>query len=302
MNLAIVTNTQPHHKYFVSEMAHRFNVALIIHPTDKGSFRQRLPKITHYGLLHAKLKIAGLIYQKLVKHSYANQLKKEEKHITDEMISDYNNLPASAIHYMPTVNSTEAINMIKANEIDVICFLGGDLAKQPFIDSAKICSLNFHSGISPIYNGHKSTFHAVKDGRPNLCGGTLMYISSRVDGGDILAQHFTEITTNDSAASLFMKGIAGAVALYTTFINHIQTNGCPPAVVQERTIHFTRNADWTLADDLKLHHFEKSGRMKIYERPAKNVLYYTQPSITIHDIVKQISEITLSKKDMRHKI
>lgn len=77
------------------------------------------------------------------------------------------------------MNSTNTIKLIKENNLDVICFLGGDITKKDFINSTKLC-LNYHSGLSPFYNGNKTNFHAVSDFRPNFAGGTLMKIKAKV--------------------------------------------------------------------------------------------------------------------------
>ena len=49
--------------------------------------------------------------------------------------------------------------------------------------------LNFHSGVSPLYNGSATILFAFANGHVHLCGGTLMTMSPVVDGGDVLA-HF----------------------------------------------------------------------------------------------------------------
>ena len=102
--------------------------------------------------------------------------------------------------------------MIKNNRIECIFFLGGDLARAEVINSVKLC-VNFHSGISPVYNGNKTTFHAVSNYRPNCNGETLM-IMNEIDGGDILMHFLTSINDEDRAEDLFMKGIIGSVSLF----------------------------------------------------------------------------------------
>jgi len=301
MRLAIVTNKQLHHKYFASELYDKFDVQLIIHPTGikKQGFFKRIKdkKIFYYGVFWAILKLFSLVYNVLSGKSMAKRLKKLEKIFFLESLEKYNVIPQEKIIEVDTVNSEKAINIMQENNIDIICFLGGDIAKKDFIDSAKVCSLNYHSGISPFYNGNKTTFHAVKDFRPNFAGGTLMYITERIDGGGILSHFLPEITPKDNAATLFMKGIIGTVKLYEDFLNHIKDNEMPEGVVQQRSFKYVRNIDWTIVDDIKLSRFEKKGLMRIYKREEKIINYYNAKSDDLAEIyTKSLIQILKKKK------
>lgn len=296
MRLAIVTNEAPHHQFFVSQLALHFDVKLVLHPKKSPSLKEVWRKTNFYGVGYGLLKMASIAYNAMMPGSFAKRMKKREhQYFSTSRCHGYQQLPQSAIHRIQTVNSPEAIRLVKEAAIDVICFLGGDLGKMDFINSARLCSLNYHSGISPFYNGHKTTFHAVKDGRPNFCGGTLMYINEQIDGGDILSHHFTSVEPGDDSISLFFKGIEGAVELYLHFLYHIQQQGLPFGVTQTRAVKFTRNVDWTIADDWRLRWFEKSNRMSIYQRPSSNRFYYGLLKTDINKVCLSVVDATLHK-------
>jgi folate-dependent phosphoribosylglycinamide formyltransferase PurN len=300
MRLAIVTNKQLHHKYFASELYEKFDVKLIIHPigAKKEGFLKSLKtkKIFFYGPFWAFLKLLSLVYNVFSGHSMSRRLKKLEGAFFKEYQKKYNTIPKDKIVEVETVNSEKAINLVKEHNIDIICFLGGDIAKKDFIESAGICSLNYHSGISPFYNGNKTTFHAVKDFRPNFAGGTLMYITERIDGGGILSHFLPEIKPDDNAAILFMKGIIGTVKLYEDFLNYIKDNDLPKGVVQQRSFKYVRNIDWTIVDDIKLKRFEKKGVMRIYKRDENIIRYYNSDHNGLADIYTRSLEQILKKK------
>jgi folate-dependent phosphoribosylglycinamide formyltransferase PurN len=295
MRLAIVTNEAPHHQFFVSQLAVHFDVKLVLHPQGQSNINDLVRKIGFYGLGYSLLKVASLVYNAIWPGSFMRRMKKREKQYFSDRCKGYHELPDAIVHRINTVNSPEAIRLVKEAGIDVICFLGGDLGKMEFIRSARLCSLNYHSGISPFYNGHKTTFHAVKDGRPNFCGGTLMYINEQIDGGDILSHHFTGIEPDDDSVDLFFKGIEGAVELYLHFLYHILQQGLPFGVSQTRAVKFTRNIDWTIADDWRLRWFEKSGRMQIYQRHSINRFYYNLLKHDINKVCVSVVDATLHK-------
>lgn len=300
MKLAIVTNNSLHHKYFITELAKNFDVELIFQPTgikNKGVLKTlRAKKFFMYGLFWFMLKMISLLYNKLSSNSMMKKIAKNEPIYFSEAEELFAKIPKQKIHKPRTINSIEAIELVKKHEIDIICFLGGDLARKEFINSAKVCSLNFHSGISPYYNGNKTIFHAVKDYRPNFAGGTLMYITERIDGGGILAHYLPEITDKDDAATLFMKGVIGAVKLYKEFLEHIKENELPKGVVQQRSFKYVRNIDWNYMDDIKLKRFEKEGKMRIYQRKEEIIKYYDIADNDLTEVYKRSLGIILAKK------
>ena len=196
----------------------------------------------------------------------------------------FNEIPKSIIFYKSSINSKSSIELIKNNRIECLFFLGGDLARAEVINSVKLC-VNFHSGISPIYNGNKTTFHAVSDYRPNFCGGTLMIMNERIDGGDILMHFLTSINNDDRAEDLFMKGIIGSVSLFQRFIdNDFDHKGC---VKQKKSFRFFNNLDWNIVNDIRLNQFDSSKRIKFYNR-KEIILDYSGKNFDLKTVYSEI--------------
>jgi len=287
MKIALVTNTKLHHKFWVSQLYSSNNVNLILHP--KGVKVPLLKKIKqkklfYYGGFYFLLKVLSIVYWKIFNNGLSKRNKVAEKRFFLQYENNYKDIPKSIIHEVETVNSTNAIQLIKDHNIDIICFLGGDIAKSEFINSAKIC-LNFHSGVSPFYNGAKTNFHAVSDFRPNFAGGTLMKINERIDGGEVLMHYLCPIAGKDKAEDLFMKGVIGAVKLYQEFLDKYSFNA--KGVVQEKSFKYVRNIDWSIVNDIKLNKFYKYDRMKIYER-EESIIDYTNKDYTLEDLYRII--------------
>ena len=287
MKIALVTNTKLHHKFWASQLYLSNNVNLILHP--KGVKAARFKKIKqkklfYYGGFYFLLKVLSLVYWKIFNNGLSKRNKLAEKRFFLQYENNYKDIPKSIIHEVETVNSTNAIQLIKDHNIDIICFLGGDIAKNEFINSAKIC-LNFHSGVSPFYNGAKTNFHAVSDFRPNFAGGTLMKINERIDGGEVLMHYLCPIAGKDKAEDLFMKGVIGAVKLYQEFLDKYSFNA--KGVVQEKSFKYVRNIDWSIVNDIKLNKFYKYDRMKIYER-EESIIDYTNKDYSLEDLYRII--------------
>ena len=275
MKIALVTNNKLHHKYWACEMNRMFDVKLIIIPYGEKNTIQKIKskKIFHYGFFWFILKALSLLYHQLSKNSFSKRNKQYEKEYFSEYEDKFSEINENKIKHFETVNSTQAIKCIKDNEIDIICFLGGDIAGVEFIKSAKIITLNFHSGISPFYNGNKTIYHTFSDFRPNFAGGTLMVMNERIDGGEILSHYLVPLESNDSASQVFMKNIIGAVKLYSDAINLALQGQNLKGIKQKRTFKYVRNIDWTIINDIKINKFQDSKIINRYTRDEKIINY-----------------------------
>ena len=112
--------------------------------------------------------------------------------------------------------------------------------------------INFHSGISPLYNGASSVLFAFANGHLDLCGGTLMTMSPVVDGGDILAHYLPAIEADDDPATLFLKTVRAAPEVASDFLDHLEKAGTFTRVPQTPPLFYTTGADWTIREGHKV--------------------------------------------------
>lgn len=306
LRIALVTNTLLHHKYWIIEMCKHHNICCIIHPLKSVKTKSSNRKWTFlkmkgiwFILLLALTKVYFLISKRNSKIEFREESKKWFNYVND----DYNKIDKNLIYYVQTINSKEAIDIIKNNGIDVICSLGGEIAKREFIQSPKITCLNYHSGLSPFYNGSKSYLWAMSERRPNFIGGTLMNMNEKVDGGSIISQFLPEITVHDNASSLFMKSIIGSVQLYKITLNKLENKSFVHGLDQGRSIRYTRLIDWTFYQEIQLNSFYKSCKIKEYEREAR-VFEYSEKNADryylseVLDFVLSTNRIKNEKKNI----
>ncbi|MFK8060278.1 MAG: formyltransferase family protein [Polaribacter sp.] len=299
MNIALITNKDLHHKYWAYTLYTKHNVKLVIHPQEK--LDKNITKIIKkkrllmYGFFWFFLKGLSIIYNKFSSIGLNKIIEKNEKKYFQKYGELYDKIPQNIVHNVETVNSDICLKLIKDNHIDVICFLGGDIAKSKIINSVKLC-LNYHSGISPFYNGNKTIMRAVGDFRPNFAGGTLMKMNERIDGGKILKHYLMPILKEDTYGDLFMKGIIGAEKVYDLVLNKLIQGEVLKGIKQQRTFKYVRNVDWIITDDIKLRYFIKNNRMKSYVREEK-ILDYTEETDLDKIFVNTLSEILVFSND-----
>ena len=280
MRIALITNENLHHKYWVYTLYKNLNVKLIIHPKKKNLIDNLKSKnILRRGFLPFSLKLFSLIYDLISPYSIRNSLVKMGNIFFSDYKSKYESLPKNIIHKVSSINDSDCINLVKEKNIDVICFLGGEIAKKEIINSPNLISLNYHSGLSPYYNGSKTIFHAVADYYPNYSGGTLMAINQKIDGGDIFAHFLPSINRADTAASLFMKGIVGSTKLFRILIHILEINTSIKGLKQTNSKNYVTNLDWNILKDLKLFNFGISNSMKNFERGERTFTYFNNSTL-----------------------
>jgi folate-dependent phosphoribosylglycinamide formyltransferase PurN len=287
LNVAVVINSELRHKYFACELDKRVNVKCIFVVKQKIKRNGLLDKIRQQGFGLVLLKILSIIYNKYSSKSYIRKLKVTETIFFEKYDEEFNKLK-NKVYCIKTVNDREVISLVFENNIDIICNLGGDIAKKDFIASARLLCLNIHSGLSPFYNGSQSTAWAFTNQRPNFCGITLMKMNERIDGGDILAHYLPSIDINDTADTLFCKGIVGGVNSIIECINYIQKYGLVKGIPQNRTFIFTRGIDWNIVYDIKLNLAYRDVLVKRYLRKEKYIFYFDN----INNITNSISTLT----------
>ncbi len=154
----------------------------------------------------------------------------------------YGRLPPEIIHADVNVQDPATVNLIRRLNPDVTLCLGGPIYPRTLI-SASPLTLNFHSGISPLYNGSSSIDFAFAYGHPHCCGGTLMKMNETIDGGEILAHYLPSIEKGDSALSLFAKTVAAAPLMYENVLQSLASHPQTPisSIPQPNPYTYTRS-------------------------------------------------------------
>ena len=290
--IALVTNESWHHKYWIVELYQKLDVCLVIHPRKEKSAISKLQvmkkkKIFQYGIYQGILKILSLIYNRIISASRDKQLEELGISTFQNFEEEYNQIPKERFYFTGTVNTEACINKIKDNDIDFIFFLGGDIAHKEFINSPKLRTLNFHSGISPFYNGNKTNYHAYVNQDFRLIGGTLMYMSEKIDGGSILSHTLPEIKTDDSATVIFYRNIKMAVNAYLDFIEYMSSSATLPIGVKQESPHnYLKNIDWSIEEDIRLFFSEKKGIPSSEQRDSR-ILHYFENESKVPDLISE---------------
>lgn len=251
MRVVVVTNEKPHHLYFAATIAGAHNVVGVVHPEAKpDTRRQVLGKLRRryrsYGAMLTALHVLSRFPPPVAgwRPRVDEGVVEAREFATSKDLYE-TNVPFADRHRVADLNGPEGIALIRGLEPDVVVCLGGPIFRQDLISACRFM-INYHTGLSPIYNGFDTISLAFADGHPHLCAGTLMKTNPVVDGGEILGHFLPSITEDDTPATLFAKAVKGAAVLANEFLAHLDRAGSYVSVPQPPPHVYAVSARWNL--------------------------------------------------------
>jgi methionyl-tRNA formyltransferase len=184
---------------------------------------------------------------------------------------------APRVRLVTDVNSPIFVEEIRRQAADAVICSGGPIYRTPLISAAKLM-LNYHTGISPIYNGTDTDIWAYVNGHRQFCGGTLMLMNEAVDGGDILAHHFCGVEPGDDPAEIFCKAIKEAPQVYNEFLDDVEQGNSFVSVRQTKPFFYYRSLDWTLYQSLLAQRLRTAKTVSKWHTEADTVRYWRSDS------------------------
>lgn len=282
MRVVIVTGTQPHHKNLCGAITSAFNVVAIIHPAEAASSaavrgRRLLRQGRTHGWPLAIMRVLGEVSSRRKARAGCVEGPSTSPTGFSEGIEAYQRIPRSLIRTNCDVRDSRSHEFLRSLRPDVTLCLGGPVYPTAFIDASPL-TLNFHSGVSPIYNGAASIQFAFANGHPHLCGGTVMMMSGEVDGGGILGHYLPAIDRGDSPDSLFSKTVRGASVMYARILEYVQTGtGVVQYVPQAPPLFYTRGFQLGWYQSAMITQNRSSDISARFQRKESFVEYWREP-------------------------
>jgi methionyl-tRNA formyltransferase len=200
-------------------------------------------------------------------------MREAESRFFPDVAAAYDEVVAPVAVRAKDVNAETTLRLVREAAADVVLCLGGPVYRAPLINACERM-INFHSGVSPFYNGASAIMFAFSNGHLHLCGGTLMTMSRTVDGGYILAHYLPAIEAEDTPVTLFMKTVRGAAETADRFLAHVERTGTFARCPQPSPLFYYTSGDWTIHDASKLRRHVERGSAAAAARPAELVEYY----------------------------
>jgi methionyl-tRNA formyltransferase len=280
MKVVICTGQELHHKSLCAQLALKHHVVGILHPPSRQTADRFTDLFTKAKKRELSLTIThglGKIGRRKLEREFQQQvdplfesMKKDSEYYDSEL--------KPLVHYISDFRSTAATTLLKEIGPDVVVSLGGAIYPDIFINACPLM-LNYHSGLSPVYNGNSTIWFTFANGHPHLCAGTLMLMNSKIDGGDILAHYLPEISATDNPLTLFRKVVKGSAILYDSFLTHLSVAGPQfSKAPQSPPLFYCKAVDWTPSHNAKIRQYVKRQLCSQYIRKSLFVEYWREPS------------------------
>lgn len=292
MRITIVTGNRPHMKYLCYMLSKKYNVTGIFY--FKGNNEIKLSLIQKTKNIISKIMKRNLLsvlnnviaYKLLKKTKYSIGYDEADKYF-NELMEDFE--LKNNVCFCEDINSVESVNKIKSLEPDIVICHGGPKYGSGIVNAAPIV-INYHSGISPIYNGVHSHLFALSNGEPHFCGGTLMILGSNIDGGDILSHFIPAIELEEDVSSVFIKNMLGSYKLCDDFISNYKNINSIGFIKQPYPKYYYYMKDWNINYYLKLRKNIKQMKLPEVQRAEKIIRYWDKEenNLTTQDIESEI--------------
>src|SRR5437588_616076 len=283
MRIVIITpERQAHSKHFCASLGRRYDLVRVIHPAParlgmRAKLRRARRELGRPGITHSLLWALAALPHLWVGWDWTSAVSEAENLFFPGVAAAYDEIVAPVAVRVSDVNTEATIRLVREAAADVVLCLGGPIYRAPLINACKTM-INFHSGVSPLYNGASTIMFAFANGHFRLCGGTLMTMSPTVDGGAILAHYLPAIEAEDTPVSLFMKTVRGAAEAADRFLAHFERTGTFTRCPQPPPLFYYTSGDWTIHYTCQLRrHLERGGAAGAV-RPAEFVEYYASAS------------------------
>jgi folate-dependent phosphoribosylglycinamide formyltransferase PurN len=274
MRIVIITDKGLMHKHLCVRLAGEHNVVGILHssqPQRKRSVRSLIAEVRARSLVGTVLHKLG--NRSLVGWSRKHAVQRAQRRFFADTAEAYSRLAHDAARDVANINSPESVGLVRGLRPDVTICLGGPVYRDQLLEASPL-TLNYHTGISPIYNGSGTIFWTFANKHFHLIGGTLMVMNKIVDGGDILAHYLCDIAADDDPGSLLMKAVDGGATLYDRFLSHLEHGGEFARVRQPKPFFNYRNADWTIYQNLAVQRSIELGACARFQRSAEMIEYW----------------------------
>ncbi len=165
-----------------------------------------------------RLGVATVIGQILFKLCIISCLKLSSRKRLRELAEIYNfnyaPVDAANIIRVKSINSDEAIAVIKRLDPDLVAVYGARIISERVLRSIPARFVNLHLGIAPAFRGLCTIYWALVHGNDNACGVTVHFVDTGIDTGPILEQKTFSPTKRDNFITYDLMGLGEGLPVF----------------------------------------------------------------------------------------
>jgi hypothetical protein len=239
LNIAVMTTDTPHHRYFlqrfVNELPENANVTLTLMETKPYPWKKNAKRwfFSHFPNIWKGLVLNPYLFPGFFSGGQA-------KFENQSFFPDGNSaLPNSLnVEYLGSVNSPEAISMLKDVAPDIAVVYGTGKIKSEVFTIPRFGTINAHGGKLPGYRGLDTNLWAVHQGHPEDIYVSIHEIDENLDTGAVYLER--QVTVGPSMDLYSLRYFTALVCtdLFLEFIKQVLNNGIQFLPRRESKSHY----------------------------------------------------------------
>ncbi|TXD36668.1 formyl transferase [Lujinxingia vulgaris] len=170
-------------------------------------------------------------HQSLFQTTVAPVLRRRGRRRIDELLRTHelrgDPIPEAQIIAVPSVNSDEARDALRALEPEVVVISATRIVSKATLRCVEAPFINLHTGITPYYRGVHGGYWALHQGEPERFGVTVHLVDAGIDTGAILAQRVIEPSVEDNFATYPYLQFAHGVPMVGAAVEGLLTGEQP---------------------------------------------------------------------------
>jgi folate-dependent phosphoribosylglycinamide formyltransferase PurN len=215
MNIVVLTNGEPHHRYVVNAVHRRHPVRLVL--VRRRSLSSPAPRIRRaYWAARDWMSEANRGgWRALRRRRFHRKLLRRERWLKQRAwraeLGVTEDLPFEAslpVEFVDDLHADRSVRLVDASRPDLLLLMGCAIIRPPLLTLPRLGALNCHSSRLPAFRGAAPEHWILLTGRHDGAGVTVHWADERVDAGNIVAQRSVPVFPGDDPFRLRCRSAA----------------------------------------------------------------------------------------------
>jgi len=193
MNIVIISDYASRELFIIEQIIQKYPETVIVQPVYSA---QKNGQSNGLRLVKRVRNFANAVSWKLNRELWNRKLYPNKSY---PEIPNKIHIPSHQLH------NQEGAQIIRQLHPDVLITCRSPIIKPDIIQIPNIAAVNIHYGLAPHYRGNDTLFWPLYYGDYEKLGGCIHYLTEGIDTGNILAEVYPELNSNDGEIAVDLK-------------------------------------------------------------------------------------------------
>lgn len=230
MEVVLFAGSHPRHLYVAQQLADNDLLAGLV-VEEREQFNPQPPE-----------RLNKVDRQNFIRH-FEGRARAEKETFGEIKVSGFNEIPKIEIT-KEELNSDRVKNWVNQLNPKLVITFGVHMIEEELLAQMPDYAWNLHGGLSPWYRGCITLFWPFYFLQPNWAGMTIHYLSSELDGGDIVHHSRPELKYGDGIHDVAARAVVKGAKDLVNIIKILENNKRVPKKEQKSDGKLFLGRDW----------------------------------------------------------